>query len=260
MSEKTEAQGLQSKVLEKVRKLLAQAESASKFGTEEGNHEAEVFMGKAQELIAENAITQAMLNEGNAKDRGEVITRNLRVEAPHAKIKCSLLNQIGKVNHVQTIMSSGSGKHVTAIMVGFESDLDSVDLLFTSLLIQVTNEVMDLKADSPDYYSAAQKAVATNNFRYSFLAGFTEKIRERLREAQKMAEAKVQESYSSSVALVLADRNQMVSAKVKELFPHLGTSRSRRSRDGRGYAAGQAAGSRANIGQKGLKSRKALKA
>jgi hypothetical protein len=64
-----------------------------------------------------------------------VHSRRVHLDNPYAKQKDLLLTSIGHSNHVRTLYNS---RISTATMVGAPVDLEQVELLFTSLLIQAT--------------------------------------------------------------------------------------------------------------------------
>ena len=120
-------------------------------------------------------------------------------------------------------------------LFGFASDLERVDLLFTSLLVQAAHGLVGTVVPPGEHPAA---------FRRSWLAGFARVISDRLRVAE--ADAVVQRG-TSSVALVLADRSDRVARRVTEVYPRLRTAPIRRLA-GSGFDAGAAAGHRADLG------------
>ena len=240
----------QAEMMEKVRKLLAKAESCAGFGTEEGNHEAEAFMGAAQKLIAAYAISEAMLSSGKGKFE-EIEVRSMHARAPYAMEKTLLLQRICKVNRVELVMTAKRPKAVTVQVVGFPSDLDAVDLLFTSLLVQMVGECMNA---TPEWFEQIKQ------FRASFMMAFTDQVGQRLQEAVDMATAEAEVTTSSSVALVLVDRAGLVKDRFRKEFPGSQTQSVSRTRNQAGQDAGAAAGQRANIGQRSVGQRARLSA
>jgi hypothetical protein len=125
-------------------------------------------------------------------------------------------------------------------LFGFDSDLERVELLYTSLLVQGSYGLA--AATVPAWETPAA-------FRRSWLVGFTQAIGHRLREAERRAESSTDAASvgAPSVALVLADRKHVVDRRVDEAYPNLRTSAPRRLQ-GSGLDGGYAAGRRADLG------------
>ena len=191
-----------AKVLDRVRKLIAQANSAYGFGTEEGDHEGDTFMSRAQQMITEHAIDEALLQLDGAV-REDIEVREVVVPGPHAKQKAMMLAVIGKANRVRVIGHPKGGKWYTKL-VGFPSDLDSVDLLYTALLVQMVNAL-----GLQQFRTVQRPGGSITTAQRSFMYGFMAKIRTRLAEAVAMATDEA-DSDTPGVALVLRDRKQEV--------------------------------------------------
>ncbi|WP_432902189.1 DUF2786 domain-containing protein [Micromonospora matsumotoense] len=215
-------------MLSKVRKLLAQAEDAACTPAE-----AAAFTAKATELIARYGVDRALLA---ARDptTDPVGDRVVDVVAPYARDKAGLLAAVAdplRCRCVRRPAGSGFALH----LFGFASDLERVDLLFTSLLVQAAHGLAGTVVPPGEHPAA---------FRRSWLAGFARVISDRLRVAEADA---VAQRDTSSVALVLADRSDRVAHRVTEVYPRLRTAPIRRLA-GSGFGAGAAAGHRADLG------------
>jgi len=81
-------------------------------------------------------------------------------------------------------------------VVGFPSDLDSTELLFTSLLVQATRAMTQAKPTADEYGRNT-----TRSFRQSFLTAYASRIGERLSAA---ADEVGQEAVSSGRDLLWA--------------------------------------------------------
>lgn len=245
-------------ILEKVRKLLAKAESCSNFGTQEGDAEADAFMEKAQQMIAEHAISAALLAIGANRD--DIEMRAIVIPAPYVREKVILLNCVAEVNRVQVVWQHADDRGFDQGMcVGFPSDIDAVEVIFTSLLVQSTNEML-----AQDYVAerwsdgTIRTGGSLGTFRRNFLLGFSHRVAERLEEANRKAVQEVQENTGSSVVLVLRDRRSLVAEKYLELFPNARTQTIRTTANPEAHQAGYMAGGRADLGQKRVGARKAL--
>lgn len=247
-------------VLEKVRKLLAKAENCSAFGTAEGNNEAEALMAKAQQMIAEYAITEAMLSTRRL-DNTKPEARVVKVHPPYAMEKTTLLGSVAKHNRTRVVITKlAQGKEpMDVTLVGFPDDLDATEMVFTSLLMQMVNEMMahpfEVRTTAGGYVVPGG---SKETQRRNFMHGYANRVGERLDEASRAAEETVQQTETSSVALVLLDRKAQVAAAYREMFPD--SSRVKRTTigDRKAYAAGFSAGSRADLGQQRIAPRRAL--
>jgi len=245
----------QDRIHAKVRLLLAKAEST------EYPEEAAAYTAKAQELIALHAIDMALVEEREGK--GQIITRVIEVPSPYPKEKFILLGGTARANNCRALLgleretlmrmaddrSFFEHKGKFASVVGYESDLDAVEMLFTSLLVQAVNEML---AHGPQVNAWGENR--TKSFRRSFLYQFASTVRERLAEATDLARKDAVESRGESLLPVLVSREEAVEAEVNTRFPDAGTLRTSVSNYA-GVLAGAAAGRRADIGTKNLRGR-----
>jgi Protein of unknown function (DUF2786) len=222
-------------MLDKVRKLLAKAEDPACTPAE-----ADAFNTKAAELIAKYGVDRALLAE--ADPTSDVVgDRVIDLPAPYAIDKCSLLSGVAAVLRCQAVRRqsrSGDRKTFSMHLFGFASDLDRVELLFTSLLVQASQSL------------AVQRVPPWENiaaYRRSWLLGFTAAVVARLRAAEIRAAEATNEPVGRSVALVLADRSTHVDQRMTEVYPQLRFAGARRLA-GSGRAQGYVAGQRADLG------------
>lgn len=209
---------MSEKILRRVRALLAQAEDPA--CTPE---EAAAFSAKAEELIVRYAIDTALLAGTDSAKRGTPTMRDYEPQAPYAKPKGVLLNAIAMAHGCRVIRRGRDGHY---IVVGFESDLTLVDLLYTSLLMQGLNG----------------SARGDKSYRTSFWYGFAARVGQRLEAMRKKVTAE------TGAALVLADRSSEVDAHLSEMFPRTRSTRKPSVRDAAGWLAGQDAANRADLG------------
>ena len=223
-------------ILDKVRKLLAKAEDPACTLAE-----AEAFNVKAMELMAKYGVDRALL--AVADPGSDVIgDRVIELVAPYALDKTALLAGIADTMRCRSVRRTsrvGDRKSFAMHMFGFESDLDRVELLFTSVLVQASQAL------------AAQRVPAAESlaaYRRSWLAGFTHAIVLRLRAAEERAAGDASDVPDGrSVALVLADRSGIVQQRLAEAYPRVRFSAPRRLA-GTGMSAGYEAGQRADLG------------
>lgn len=228
------------RALRRIRGLLAKAEST------EFPDEAEALTAKAQELMTRHAVGAALLDAGSPSPGGGAVgTRRVHVQDPYVRAKMQLLAAVAEANDVRLIWYQSLG---IANLIGAASDADAVELLFTSLLLQVAQALA--AAEQP-----LGQAAASRSFRRSFLLGYAHRIGERLRTARERAtaEASAEAMAAHGVDLlpVLRSRHSAVEERVAELFPRVRASRSRSSIDAGGWYAGRAAAERADVGRRG---------
>lgn len=221
-------------VLAKVRALLAKAEST---GFE---HEADALTAKAQELIARHAIDEAVANQAATWDRESPKGRRIPVDDPYAKAKSSLLGVVAVANGVRAVWDD---EYALTTLVGFESDVEAVEVLFTSLLMQASRAML-VKGQVRDGRGRSR----TRSFRQSFYVAFAQRIHERLEMAARQARSAAEKDLGLDLLPVLAGRRDEVDDWTAKLFPHL--TRAKRSsvtnRDG--WLAGRVAAEMATLG------------
>ena len=201
-----------SKTLTKIRALLAKAESTD-FAAE-----AEVFTAKAQDLMTRYSIDETLLAEGTGESF-EVRGRRVMIDQPYAMEKASLLHVVAEANRVRAIWNDFAS-YVT--LVGLPTDVEQVDMLFTSTLVQATRAM-------------TQADLSTAPFRRAFLHAFAVRISERLTTSTEEAVA----SYGASLVPVLERQAEAIAEEFERLFPHVTAgSRRRRQLDRRGWEAG----------------------
>ncbi|MEE3919181.1 DUF2786 domain-containing protein [Micromonospora sp. BRA006-A] len=119
-------------MLSKVRKLLAQAEDPACTPAESA-----AFMAKATELIARYGVDRALLA---ARDPAAdpVGDRTVEVIAPYARDKAGLLAAVAEPLRCRCVRRR-HGNGFVMHLFGFASDLERVELLFTSPLVQAAH-------------------------------------------------------------------------------------------------------------------------
>jgi len=223
-----------ARVLRRIRGLLAKAEST------EFPDEAEALTAKAQELMTRHAVDTALLDAGPATSaRTPVDTRRVHVDDPYVRAKMQLLGAVADANGVRLVWYQSLG---IANLVGAATDLDAVELLFTSLLLQVAQALTGAERQ-------AGRRSASRSFRRAFLLGYAHRIGERLRAARQQATEQAAAERGVDLLPVLRNRQEAVDDAFAELFPQVRSSRrTRASVDGGGWYAGRAAADRADVG------------
>lgn len=238
-SPRASGHGVDAGILAKVRALLAKAE-ATDFPAE-----AEAFTAKAQQLMSRHSIDAAMLAAAGRTSPGGpgpggpagTAVRRVHLDDPYASQKAELLHVVAEANDARSVVHQGVR---IATLVGYPTDLDLVELLFTSLLLQANQAMADAGRANADDRSAS--------FRRSFLVAFAVRIRERLAEARRRAQAEGKRTYGAALVPALQARSDAVEAAFVELFPSTRRVGSSRSFDRRGWLAGRTAADGADMG------------
>ena len=127
---------IDERLLGRVRGLLAKAEST------EFPEEAEALSAKAQELMAKYSIDHALLEadrHGSTAGAERPVGIRVGVDAPDEQAKALLLQEVGTANRCRTVWSGHLG---SVTVLGFAADVESVELLYTSLLVQATSAMV----------------------------------------------------------------------------------------------------------------------
>ena len=240
------------RMLSRIRSLLAKAEST------EFAEEAEALSGRAQELMAKYSIDHALL----AAETGQAETpggRRIAVDNPYEAAKATLLQIVAQANRCRVVWAKDLG---LVTVIGFPADLDAVELLFTSLLVQA-NSAMLRSGGKRDGAGRSR----TRAFRQSFLLAYAIRIGERLSEAADHAEqAAVAEQRAAAgpegdgtgtdaaarngtdLVPFLAARHRAVDDAVDEMFGStLTRTRAVRATDADGWNSGRAAADLASL-------------
>lgn len=218
-------------MLERVRALLAKAEST------QYESEAIAFSAKAQELMTKHALDQAMLAGAGTGPAAPGLIR-VPIDPPYLDAKALLLQVIAGHSRCRAVLHSDVEM---SSVIGFSTDLEAVELLFTSLLVQAHHALAAASAAAPP-----GSRTRSQSFRAAFLQGFTSRIDARLAEVNTVAfdEAKAQ---ADTFLPVLRSRDEQISEFVEQRFSTLISSRVRGGFDALGYHHGQRAGDAAAL-------------
>lgn len=259
--------------LKLIRDLLAKAE-----GTQ-FQEEADAYRAKAFELMAKFGIDEALANEARGVEQRE--TPEVRLievlVGPYQKQRKDFLQKLMtalgcenvyyinskkkrqrrtkwemRVGVPKAAPTTNEPKTMKVECVGFPSDLDRAEMLWTSLVLQMHTMLLD---DSKMGWMDRGEKRSFNNGR---VAGFIKEVSGRvsLREQAAKQEASSSEApQGASTALVLVGRQEAVAALWRERHDPKSFSHSSSSfgqSNDYGHQAGRAAGRRANIGGTGL--------
>jgi hypothetical protein len=180
--------------------------------------------------MTRHAIDEALLA---AAGHGAVTVgaRRVHLQNPYATTKTSLLNAVATANRCKVIYFD---RLAIATIVGVPLDIDQVEMLFVSLLVQATRAMTEAGAGQAGSFDRSAR------FRRSFLAAYAVRIGERLTESTSAATR----SYGNELVPLLKRQDDAVSAEFERLFPFT-RQVSDRYLDPRGWDAGRRAADRA---------------
>lgn len=231
---------IDERLLDRVRALLAKAESSTYPA------EAEAYTAKAQELITRHSLDEALLVARDGNRTVVPFARRIGVDHPYEGEKASLLDAVARANRCHTVWSPELG---FSTVFGFDADIDAVDLLYTSLLVQAHRAMAQSEPPGGKAGRARLKA-----FRQSFLVAFAIRIGERLAGAAKAALAEATRSTAEigspqpvDLLPVLAARDEQVRETMRQVFPNTVRARGSRVDSREGWESGREAADRATL-------------
>lgn len=258
--------------LEKIRALIATAESF----TRGGNHAAAAsYNAKAQELMTKWSIEEAQLAGARSASSTDIgVSYIYEHFNPYQEPKLQILYYVANHNNCRVLATKGvahrdsegrlildrngrSAKHTKVHVIGRERDRQFVEMLYTSLLVQLETEIL-APAIQERMAREAPKPGNRIKWRNSFVLGYGRGVDSRLQEAKRTVV-----DATPGAALVLADSSKAIDAWIENTYSKL--RKGRNSQSGNGYygaqAEGAVAGRRADVGQTrvGNDNRKALR-
>jgi hypothetical protein len=220
--------------LARIRALLSKAEST------DFEAEAQTYREKAFALMAEHGIEEAMLAASGAVT-DDIETRVIVIPAPYALDKVYLLNAIAQPLNGHVVRYKGTADMYVKL-TGYASDLERIELLYTSLLLQ---QASGAAREMRSGWNAAQ----TRSNRKAWMLGFAHEVYARLKAANTVAQTAAEASTGTSTALVLRDRSKAVEEASKAANGRIRKGGARKL-NGNGYTEGRAAGARADLGHR----------
>lgn len=234
-----------SKALRIINGLIAKAE-----GTD-NEIEAATFMAKAQQMMIDMAISSAELREAKSATDGPaekpvLFDFEYSPSDSNAAGKRSLLHEIARASRLRMInypMRRGEAIRrfgATNVasqwcgLVGYQSDIDGVLVMYASLLIQ------GFRFGAIDFKSGTSFGVKKSRFMTSYLMGFGATVGERMRAMNE------EQKVTTNALIVRTQEN--VNEAFSDFFPNTRRGNSRVKASG-AYFAGQAGGQRADIGR-----------
>jgi hypothetical protein len=220
-----------------------------------GEEARENYLGKAYELMTKWQIDDAMLAAVKDGKIEPIIKRYIKLTTPttysleYADLIATVAVAMGARGFVSKTYYKDDkfirAGYYDAIIVGFESDLDTIELLATSLSVQCEMAVAVAARNNPR--AAMMTASQKYNFKRSFLVGFKGEVKRRI---EKMRKQTVADTTTTGAELVLVDRTAKVDDWVNQEM-RIGKAVERKY-GSHGYGDGIAAGQKANIGQNEL--------
>jgi hypothetical protein len=199
--------GVDQKMLARVRALLAKAESTT------FPEEAEALSAKAQELMSRYSLERIVVESTASADRGcnphSAAARRLWLDNPYVAAKAMLVGAVAEANRCRTVLSEKLG---FTTVLGDEVDLEIVELLSTSLLVQATRAMV-----SAGSQTSRTGRSRTRSYRQSFLLAYATRIGERLNTARDAGTAAVADP--ARLLPVLAARERVVDELFESMFP-----------------------------------------
>lgn len=226
-----------------IKKLLNKAEAK---GTTEAERES--FQAKATKLIMQWGIDEALLADADRVKKEQIIQRTVVTDAPksyayeHALIGARVAEGLS----CRGILTQVGRNHTGLIIVGFESDVERVVMLYQSLVLQCTlsgatwyKNWLDRCASQWYTPSGTDKF----NAKRGFVSGFANGVKEKMALWKRDTVA----SAAPGTDLVLVDRTKKVDAYIQD---EMRITRTRgRSYEASARGAGYRSGMSADLGQ-----------
>jgi hypothetical protein len=227
------------KIIDRVRKLYAHAESAQTIGNEA---EALAFMAKVDELLTAHKLSRSVVEQGQ-EDDDELGREYLdAVDGSRKGRRVTWVEQlaaaVARAYFCEVVVIGGSN---TLILVGRESDRQIASYVIQKL-------VRFAQAEESRQY---RRALNKHGFRASFRTAFVLRVATRLRELRQTHEQDA--STGSRYALVRQSSAVEIKAYLRnELHTQRGRAGRMSLRNAEGYDAGRATGDRADLGAGGV--------
>ncbi len=220
-----------TRMRDKIRGLLSKAEST------EYPEEAESLTVKAQELMARYSIDYVLLAASTGSPADPVGVR-IGIDNPYEDPKATLLQRVADANGCQAAFAKPFG---FSTVVGFARDVEAVEVLFTSLLVQATAAMIAAGSRTD-----AMGRSRTRSVRQSFLHPYSVRIGQRLRGAADMVGRDMNTETGGALVPVLAARDEAVRRAADTMIG--GTvQRSFHVSNREGWILGTVAADRANV-------------
>lgn len=225
---------MEAKILERVRKLLAKAENDAVTP-----QEAQSLTAKASELMAKYNIDRALL-AATQPVQDKPASKRIKVTNPWRTVHAHLLARLATATGMQAIRVSGTQGSLFVHVFGYVSDVERVELLYTSVMLQMANGVKHVERRG--WMTTAQFRAE----RRSWLMGYVAGVVGLVEEAEARVRQDVVQEKGTGAELVLADRSLVIQNAYDTAYPERRTVRM--TFTGSQYGNGYKAGRSANIG------------
>jgi len=230
-------------LVERVRKLMDKAAATTNV------HEADAFSRKAAELIARHRIDPASLAE-RRDDHLDVREIPLGRGA-YVRARLALLMAVADAHDARVVFAA-TPTGTIAYVAGYGSDLDLVEVIYTSLHAQAASRM-----------SAERRATSasTQRYRRSFLFGYADQVAKSLEDVRRVTEEASTTAHAVDDAgrsLERLDRGRRVEEYLRERFGRVRAARGSAGAEISGWSAGSAAAERADLGRRGLSDQRSL--
>jgi hypothetical protein len=219
------------KLLARVQALLAKAEAT------EFDEEAEALSAKAQELVSRHSLQRLLDKAASGRSAEQPDVRRLWIDAPYVFPKAMLVHVVAGANRCRSVVSEKLG---FCTLIGADGDLDAVEVMVPSLLVQA-HVAMARCGRQADRSGTSR----TRSFRQSFLLAYAGRIGERLHAADE--QATTNSGRGGELVPVLARHREQVDAAFEQLFPET-VAKAGNASNAHGWWAGRAAADQASIG------------
>lgn len=242
-------------MLDKVRKLLATAESYARSGNIEA---AQSYTDKANALMVQYSISEHALAGYRKAKTADIKVAKVEIPySPYQGPKEQLLGSVCRHNDCRVVLSQrwghdSKGKSIRwqeATIVGFEADIEFAQVLYTSLLLQAEQEFLT-PAVQERLFAETSHPGHRIRWRNDFMGAFGGRVAGRMLQAKRDARSAAAAAAPGSDFLpVLASKSALVDQRLGEMY---GKLRSKQSSfggaGGSGRGMGRAAGDRADLG------------
>jgi hypothetical protein len=231
----TTRSGGEAALLERIRKLFAKSRSTT------NPHEAELFARKAADLAARHRVDPARL--AGSESAGDLTIREIGLgRGAYVRARLALLMAVAD-HHDARVVFEARPDGTTALVAGFGSDLDVIDVMYHSLHQQAAAQMAAIRRPT---------GAATQRYRRSFLFGFASRVGELLDEARANAESSRRHpagGVGGGVDLVLRRRAERVDDYARRSFGRVRAARRPAAAQAGAWHEGSAAADRVDIGR-----------
>ena len=234
---------MSEKKIDLIAQLLAKAESTTP-------EEAEALTEHAERLMLKYMIDQATIDarrkkQGQAQEK--IVQVHVDLVGSYRKSLVNLWVSVGRaMGAIEFLKGNDNGKFIRLYLIGFESDVEQLRTLGTSLGVQSAVALRSWWKENKSSYSF-HRSYDQWEARSAFINGFG------LGAAKRITDSRAQavQTAGAGTDLVLRDRGQAVRDHVSSI-PSRKARATKQSMDGRALASGHLAGQNAHTGTKAV--------